>query len=306
MTLSPFETDPLPGYEPSTLALLDEQQLIELMIDDEDRVPRNVIDECARRGDAMLEKLRPVIGSDAGSNLVTSGGEWWLELHAAFILGRMTDDAAGRLLLDFMRRLAREEDENLEDWLAGVWPALFANKSDTVLREVEAFAFSAFEMPYMRPSAIEVVLAARERRGPQALDATLDRVAAWISDESRDPEERLLAASVLLDFPRVAHRALLEELADAPEGSLMFDRQDIADAYEAARDTPGWLKIDDPWHFYDPTEIASRQQRWREEAEQLFEDYGQDLPYVRETPKIGRNDPCPCGSGRKYKKCCLG
>ena len=21
--------------------------------------------------------------------------------------------------------------------------------------------------------------------------------------------------------------------------------------------------------------------------------------------KIGRNDPCPCGSGRKYKKCCL-
>jgi preprotein translocase subunit SecA len=26
--------------------------------------------------------------------------------------------------------------------------------------------------------------------------------------------------------------------------------------------------------------------------------------YKRETPKVGRNDPCPCGSGRKYKKCC--
>lgn len=24
----------------------------------------------------------------------------------------------------------------------------------------------------------------------------------------------------------------------------------------------------------------------------------------REQPKIGRNDPCPCGSGKKYKKCC--
>jgi uncharacterized protein YecA (UPF0149 family) len=22
-------------------------------------------------------------------------------------------------------------------------------------------------------------------------------------------------------------------------------------------------------------------------------------------PAVGRNDPCPCGSGRKYKKCCL-
>jgi SEC-C motif-containing protein len=26
--------------------------------------------------------------------------------------------------------------------------------------------------------------------------------------------------------------------------------------------------------------------------------------YVRESPKVGRNDPCPCGSGKKHKKCC--
>ena len=26
---------------------------------------------------------------------------------------------------------------------------------------------------------------------------------------------------------------------------------------------------------------------------------------VRRTKKIGRNDPCPCGSGKKFKKCCL-
>jgi hypothetical protein len=26
-------------------------------------------------------------------------------------------------------------------------------------------------------------------------------------------------------------------------------------------------------------------------------------PVVRETPKVGRNEPCPCGSGKKYKKC---
>jgi tetratricopeptide (TPR) repeat protein len=28
-------------------------------------------------------------------------------------------------------------------------------------------------------------------------------------------------------------------------------------------------------------------------------------PYIRTSPKIGRNDPCPCGSGKKYKKCCI-
>jgi len=26
-------------------------------------------------------------------------------------------------------------------------------------------------------------------------------------------------------------------------------------------------------------------------------------PYKREIPKIGRNDPCYCGSGKKFKKC---
>ena len=31
---------------------------------------------------------------------------------------------------------------------------------------------------------------------------------------------------------------------------------------------------------------------------------GQSITVTRATPKIGRNDPCPCGSGKKYKNCC--
>ena len=34
------------------------------------------------------------------------------------------------------------------------------------------------------------------------------------------------------------------------------------------------------------------------------EEYDDATPYKRESPKVGRNDPCPCGSGKKYKKCC--
>jgi len=26
-------------------------------------------------------------------------------------------------------------------------------------------------------------------------------------------------------------------------------------------------------------------------------------PYQRSTQKVGRNDPCPCGSGKKFKQC---
>ena len=32
---------------------------------------------------------------------------------------------------------------------------------------------------------------------------------------------------------------------------------------------------------------------------------GNSIPFERPYAKIGRNEPCPCGSGRKYKKCCL-
>ena len=32
---------------------------------------------------------------------------------------------------------------------------------------------------------------------------------------------------------------------------------------------------------------------------------GKPKPIVRAGSKLGRNDPCPCGSGKKYKNCCL-
>jgi len=31
---------------------------------------------------------------------------------------------------------------------------------------------------------------------------------------------------------------------------------------------------------------------------------GKIQPLVKKEKKVGRNDPCPCGSGKKYKKCC--
>lgn len=30
-----------------------------------------------------------------------------------------------------------------------------------------------------------------------------------------------------------------------------------------------------------------------------------DMPFEHHAPQVGRNDPCPCGSGKKFKKCCL-
>jgi hypothetical protein len=37
----------------------------------------------------------------------------------------------------------------------------------------------------------------------------------------------------------------------------------------------------------------------------LDEPFPAQPTFVRDEPRVGRNDPCPCGSGKKYKKCCL-
>jgi uncharacterized protein len=57
-------------------------------------------------------------------------------------------------------------------------------------------------------------------------------------------------------------------------------------------------------------EVVAHQQLIEPDVRRLFQHFfarrGQPgQPLVREAPKVGRNDPCPCGSGKKYKKCCL-
>ncbi|MBD64508.1 MAG: hypothetical protein CME62_04840 [Halobacteriovoraceae bacterium] len=44
-------------------------------------------------------------------------------------------------------------------------------------------------------------------------------------------------------------------------------------------------KVDDVWYYEDGQIVGTG-------------------PLKRATPKVGRNDPCPCGSGKKFKKCC--
>lgn len=55
-------------------------------------------------------------------------------------------------------------------------------------------------------------------------------------------------------------------------------------------------------HF---AEYQLRQLEQRSGAKARTDNYQPPIPIVSHSPKVGRNAPCPCGSGRKYKKCCL-
>ncbi len=95
---------------------------------------------------------------------------------------------------------------------------------------------------------------------------------------------------------------------------MHFSIADVKRAYSAPKNQLDWERRDDPWAFYAPAAIEKRQQRWAAEDARSDEDEreGEDdfpgemaEPHVRAAPKVGRNDPCPCGSSKKYKKCCL-
>ncbi len=57
---------------------------------------------------------------------------------------------------------------------------------------------------------------------------------------------------------------------------------------------------DGPQHHHELSQFNKRNGEW------FFTDAIDPTvkTVVRSEPKVGRNDPCPCGSGKKYKKCC--
>ena len=73
--------------------------------------------------------------------------------------------------------------------------------------------------------------------------------------------------------------------------SLAFDKERLYKNMVAAK--ADWLYELPQWK-----EIFSE-----EELKKLYKEQKESTT-IRKAKKIGRNDPCPCGSGKKYKKCC--
>jgi uncharacterized protein YecA (UPF0149 family) len=57
------------------------------------------------------------------------------------------------------------------------------------------------------------------------------------------------------------------------------------------------------WSDYDPKE--QRSSRPFDEEPETRDWSTSQQPFINPWKGVGRNDPCPCGSGKKAKKCCL-
>ena len=104
-------------------------------------------------------------------------------------------------------------------------------------------------------------------------------------------EKELLTTEMAGDYKRVT------EFMDEPfMKSTEFFELSIFEKYDWFTSEPEEMVLE-----MDPDE---KEQQMREMMEAYLNEQNPPGP-VKASQKIGRNDPCPCGSGKKYKKCCM-
>lgn len=226
-------------------------------------------------------------------------------------LGRLVEEAAGlEPVAEEIRRLAGSlPPERAREALRHAF--------DT--REVDgATTLALVLLAHGTPAAAEAV----ERIFPDAIDDRAGQVLVAAHPERLAILERLLGSRRLDRFQLASAAALYTHLHPEPPWPSVL----IETLRTLARARPGWvgesyarqaaLRITDP-HLDGLYGID----RAKEKSEDLFSDFG-ETPSLdalratrshviasgftarRATPKVGRNDVCPCGSGKKYKKCC--
>jgi hypothetical protein len=89
----------------------------------------------------------------------------------------------------------------------------------------------------------------------------------------------------------------LDEVESAPPGRLLEAKRERQPPIDDVAVATSW------WSAFARNRGRDHWNgEWDNEGDELSEAKAQE-PY-RAPPKVGRNQPCPCGSGKKYKKCC--
>ena len=86
----------------------------------------------------------------------------------------------------------------------------------------------------------------------------------------------------------------MEELKDDPQAMMLWAFQQLKEMAEDYQSEGKEPTKESPPTFQVPTATLPR----RDAAGSLFDS-------ATATKRVGRNDPCPCGSGKKFKKCCM-
>ena len=168
---------------------------------------------------------------------------------------------------------------------------------------IETFGFNQDELQGQEKDSIEEL---KEVIRQKALDRYEEKEEEFGSDKFREVERVVLLQVV--DQKWMDHIDAMDQLRQGI-GLRAVGQVDPARAYqnegfdmfEAMNETIREDTVKMPFHVINPEKV--QRVRVAKEVETVNPDDGKQKPYVRKKEKIGRNDPCPCGSGKKYKNC---
>jgi hypothetical protein len=274
----------------------DIQAILRKLERNEGRFPREAV--CAaisRRGEIIPELLRILEQTAANLEAVSSDHGYFAPLYAMFLLAEFREPLAypalvrlfstpGEAIMDLAGDVVTE---NLGDILASV---AFGDMSG-----LAAMAENPKVNEYVRSAALKAMVAS-----VVIGDRTREEVMAYFASLFRGRLERepdyiwtSLASRCVELYPEEVYADIRQAYADGLVEDFFTKWEHVEEVYAMGKQAAmARLASRDP--FIDTvTEIS----QWP-----CFERQAQPLrPSV---PKVGRNDPCPCGSGKKYKRCC--
>ncbi len=121
-------------------------------------------------------------------------------------------------------------------------------------------------------------------------------------------EEELDLAELQGMLPPGVDMQQVEQMLSSPRGVLLGDfgafcqERGVEPEMGDAQMSDEMQELQEEWLQTPRDSLEGKKPAEMLEGGRLFP--GKLETFRREAPKVGRNDPCPCGSGKKFKKCC--
>jgi|GEM_PF-1909041 len=284
--------------------VLTDEELLDLLYTQEDRLPRKAVDEFIHRGQSMVPLLSEIV-SDQFS-WTEDMPEWWAVVHASFILGAIGTKSVIIPLL----HAARWADAFDCDWVTEAMPAMLGRIGEDAAPFLKTMAKDLTNGYFVRSMAMDA-LGVMAWRKPTIKEDISVFIYSIFMDEQSQLDNKQDAGNILLDLGCTQYRQSLldfarQERERTKQNKFYLVRFFEKDVEAALNKKDRDIEIyDHDWlSFYDEKKISSRSEPWLEEENAETEPFIH-APISEKKIKIGRNEPCPCGSGKKYKKCCL-
>ena len=143
------------------------------------------------------------------------------------------------------------------------------------------------------------------------MDQILGQIAAAVAPAAPDTDdedpaevEELDLAQLQQSLPSGVDMQQVEEMLRSPQGAMLADFSAFCQerGLEGEPDEAEMRELHEEWLQTPRPALEDKKPADVLEGGRLFP--GKVETFRRETPKIGRNAPCPCGSGKKFKRCC--